>query len=205
MSVGLAICAMADLFQIEVLIESGTYNARSTDIFARYFSSDIPIHTMDIEIRQEATERLAPYPNVKQHEGDSRKVVLELLEMHKGKRIGVFIDGPKGRAAVRMAIDVLNSSDVAFVALHDMNKTEGDGKTPAGGRALFNTVMPFQITTDEPWFYKKYQSLDSSENKADTDQHLKWEPFSYSDTTTGEISRHLGSYGPTVGFTTLAI
>lgn len=203
MSEGLAICAMCDLFAVDMLIESGTYNGRSTDIFARYLPQACPIHSIDIEVRDEARRRLATHSNVTLHEGDSRSRMLELLG-DDAARVGVFIDGPKGRAAVRMAIDALNRPAVAFVAIHDMNRTRADGKRRARGRELFDAVMPLRLTTDEDWFVEAYQDLDVEEGGRDLSQRLQWAPYGYRDTETGIISRQLGSYGPTVAFAALA-
>lgn len=204
LSEGLAICAMCDLFDIDLLIESGTYNGRSTDVFARYLDPARRIHTIDIEIRQEARDRLQPWENVVLHEGDSRTRMLELIAEGGSDRVAVFIDGPKGRAAVRLAIDVLNQPAVCFAAIHDVNRTRADGVRPARARELFDAVSPLRLATDEDWFVDASGELDVGEGGRDLVQRLQWEPYGYRDTESGAISRHLGSYGPTVGFAVLA-
>lgn len=204
MSEGFAVCAMADLYKIDCLIESGTYNGRSAEIFAQYFDGHPSLNTVDIKIRKQAVERLSAYKNTTLYEGEGHQKILKLLSNMKDKKVGVFIDGPKGKKAVLLTLELLNHPEVAFVGIHDLHARNYDGQTRSICRRLFDAVIPLKISTDEEFFVDKYRKLDCSENGRDLDQGLEWRPYMFVDPETETCKRHLGSYGPTIAFATLS-
>jgi hypothetical protein len=199
-SEGFALCTMCDAFDVELLIESGTYNGRSTKILAKYLDEGQQIKSIDVSIRPEAKRALAPYPHVELLEGDSRQLLPDLLVRGSGRSTAVFIDGPKGRAAVRLALRALDHPDVRFVAIHDLHRTRYDGTGPSRGRSLMDSIHLVRLYTDEGWFVERYGALDEGETAPDLDQMIQWQPYQYVHPQTGEVIRRLGSYGPTIGF-----
>jgi len=69
LSEAFAFCAVCDLCGVNVILESGVYLGRSTEIWANYFP-DIPIFAVDSTLRNAARERLKRYSNVTLLEGD---------------------------------------------------------------------------------------------------------------------------------------
>ena len=199
LSEGFAFCAICDLLNIDMILESGIYNGRSTLIWAKYFGNEKLIKATDIKIRKEAKIRLKDY-NIELIEGDSRNIFPELLMKYRDKRIGIFIDGPKGNYAVKLAKKCLIFDNVAFVGIHDMHKTNIDGITPLRERVAMDNLKNMKFYTDELWFVKRYSGIDKEEGNPDEEQKLIWQPYEYLNTDTGKIERKLGSYGPTIGF-----
>ena len=55
--------------------------------------------------------------------GNSTQVFSQLMAAERqsrhGMRAGVFLDGPKGQAAVAWALELIKEADIRFVAIHD--------------------------------------------------------------------------------------
>jgi len=138
---GLALVSLIDLMGIEVLIESGTSVGQSTELLARFFTGRAKVITVDfgdvgpssgakpgVKPKYIACaanvslthKRLRQFGNVQALLGDSFKLFPQLLAEHRGKRIGLFIDGPKGPMAAQLCAKALKvSTDVRFCAFHD--------------------------------------------------------------------------------------
>uniref|UniRef100_A0A7S0A2I6 Methyltransferase domain-containing protein n=1 Tax=Pyrodinium bahamense TaxID=73915 RepID=A0A7S0A2I6_9DINO len=154
----LALLSVAHLLRVEVILESGTGTGRTAWFMGR-FLSDVKVVTVDLSGTgknssctkhvQAAHAKLATLPNVEAHIGDSFKAIPELMKKHKGKRIGLFIDGPKETAAVKLcAQSLLNSSDVKYCIFHDAKNS--------GRRILFRSLSQWGRTVAllccwQPW------------------------------------------------------
>ena len=193
MSEGLSICAAMDLYKIDMLIESGICNGHSTQIWLNY-DNNISIKAFDIKIKESTKKRLSLEKNLFMECGNSKVLVPEAIKNNTNKRIGVFIDGPKGVASLRLAEKCYLYDNVSFVAVHDLNAALG---LQTGFRSLANKLEAVSFFTDEVWFVDTYKDLDINEsNQHDTGD--VWEP--YKRTRNGVTYSLGGSYGWTVGF-----
>jgi len=196
LSEGFAFCAVADLFNLDVILESGVWNGRSTEIWAKYFLPEINITAIDIKLQKEAIKRLAPY-SVNLIEGDSHTLLCDCIRTFHQKRIGVFIDGPKGPAAIELGKTCLTFSNVAFVGIHDVHKLSYGKKNET--RIKIEKWPKVQFFSDEDWFVETYAGLDEGESQRDDEQRITWKPYELV-VDPGMSRRELGSYGPTIGF-----
>ena len=193
-SEGFAVCVMADLHKVDVLIESGVCNARSTVMWARYMPAG-EIVAVDWKLIGKARERLEPY-DVTFIEGDATNILPADIDLREGQRIGVFIDGPKGVEAVNLACRCMDYPQVAFVGVHDMaNLLHGK---PHAERAMLESAGWSQWFTDEEWFVNAYGELDEDESHLDIEQGTQWTPGFRNEL--GKSPIPLGSYGHTIGF-----
>ena len=190
-----ALCAVSDLCKADMLIESGTYEGRSAEIFASYLRH--PVFTIDVTMRDEARERLKRYQNVLQIHGSGLATIERLLDLFPSRRIGLFVDGPKGLNVVDWSHEILGRKNVVFAAIHDLHAESGGEPNPR--RLRFDELEP-AFATDEPWFVDAYASLDEGESDHhDEEQDLVWEPHRFR-RKDGTVQKELGSYGPTIGF-----
>ena len=199
MSEGFAFCAVADFLDVDAIFESGIYNGRSTQMWANYFPLEVNIVAIDKrDFRRAATNRLAPYKNVTLLRGNGPTELNKLIAKFPEKRIGIFMDGPKGRRGVGFGKEALKKSNVVMVAIHDMSKIKGNEVTD--GRPEFETWEMSKFLTEEEWFVKEYSWLDTEESQYDSGQKLTWHPYIIVSGKGKEFDRKLGSYGPTIGF-----
>lgn len=128
---GLALVSLAELAGVNILLESGTANGRSTEVMARYFKGhDVKVITVDIGSMghyacsanlTETHKRLKAFSNVEARIGNSLEIFPKLIDKYKDKRIGLFIDGPKGLKALELCKDSIKRSKVVkFCAFHDV-------------------------------------------------------------------------------------
>lgn len=190
LSEAFAFCAMGDLFGIDVVLESGIWLGRSTEIFAIYFAPKRVI-AIDISLKKVAVERLEQYDNLNLLQGESPIHIPELLKNPEFRKVGIFIDGPKEERAIKLASECLTHSKVLFVALHDTHKSKIKRRLRSLGYPLF--------FTDEEWFLKKYSRMDRDESQWDEEQRMKWVPY-YIVSKDKKPARVLESYGMTIGF-----
>jgi hypothetical protein len=189
LSEGFAVCAIGDMRNIDMFIESGIYNGRSTQIWAKYFDS-IPVIAIDIVLREETIKRLNEYKNIKLLEGDGVELVRKTINNNPSKRIGVFLDGPKSMAAIALARKIIKHDAVKYVAMHDLCRKRES-------RSIANSWKRIGFYSDEQWFVDKYSFLDKEESQRDSVQHTRWVPGKYLNDDGGD--KVLKSYGPTVG------
>ncbi len=152
---GFAFCALLDLFNIDMIIESGIAGGRSTEIFARYFKG--PIIAIDnadyygLKRFNETKLRLSRYQNVSCLNTDSIFAMPKLISQNPNKSIALFIDGPKGLKAIRLSQRCFAFSNVKFVGIHDQCKDS------------YHQMDRWEKTffyTDSHWFIEKYSHLD---------------------------------------------
>jgi len=94
-------CCVCDLLGVDLILESGTANGQSTEVFGTYLNKDIISIDFDkfYHQHQNTSQRLNEYENIKLVKGDSHKELPKLAEQNKDKKIAVFIDGPKWQEA----------------------------------------------------------------------------------------------------------
>ena len=121
-SEGFAVISEAKRLGVTMIIESGTANGGSTEMFARAFPN-MTIHTLDIDqyhIFDKTAARLRKCcPHVRPRRGDSSKIIPQLLRENAKQKTFVFIDGPKGAGAVKLGLECLKHRSVAALAIHD--------------------------------------------------------------------------------------
>lgn len=202
-SEGLAVCAMADLYGIDLLIESGICNGRSTEMWCRYFGDSLEAHTFDIyaidwELKSDVRKRLQRH-RIQLCRGDVHNFVHELMGQSL-RRIGVFIDGPKDQAAVDLAIKCMSYEAVQFVGVHDapLLSTSKRGRLGSTRAELELPGHRYSWATDADWFVDLAYRLDIGESHIDTEQGTKWTPYCRNEIHKPPVP--LGSYGYTVAF-----
>lgn len=94
------------------VIESGVYHGVSTRVFRAIW----PGAVSSIEYRP---EQMPPDLALTVIAGDGCVLVPKLVDVLRTERVGVFLDGPKGAAAVQLRQWCLRQSHVRVVAQHD--------------------------------------------------------------------------------------
>lgn len=130
-SEGFMLYALTRHFDLDVIIESGIRHGGSTEIWANCFP-DRKVIAMDwgkcwppqdgvgtSKMVEEAMERLKHHKNLEFMIGDSREIIPKLIEKYKDKKVGIFIDGPKGQVALEMCGEFIQKDNVYFTAMHD--------------------------------------------------------------------------------------
>ena len=191
MSEAFAFCGVGDLFDIDIVLESGIWLGRSTEIFASYFAPS-PVIAIDVALKKVMVERLKKYDNLTLVKGDGPEYIRRILKEPEIKRAGIFIDGPKESRAVQCAEVFLAYENVSFVAIHDAHKSKVK-------RMLILLKHPLFFTC-EKWFLEKYSKLDKGESQWDKQQGMMWVPHLIISRKGKDFNRNLGAYGPTVGF-----
>ncbi len=98
--------------QVETIIESGVKLGMSTALLRAAFSGEL------ISIDKEACQ--LPIEEVDFMQGDSRKLIPQILRQSAGRRVAVLIDGPKGAEAVKLMWLCLGWANVRLVGVHDL-------------------------------------------------------------------------------------
>jgi hypothetical protein len=197
LSEGLLVCAIADMLGVDLFIESGIYEGKSTEIWGNYFSN-IDVIAMDAVIREGVESRLSYLSNLKVMQGDGTIKIPQIVQAlaNKDKRIGVFIDGPKGEVAVNLAEKLIKKENVKFVAVHDCHKMSFGQVNYT--RIALEKHKGGKFFSDSQLFLEKFRCLDEGDiGQLDEEQQFRWYPGRL-DLENG-TSRDLGSYGPTVG------
>jgi hypothetical protein len=201
LSEGFAFCAMCDLFGVTAVVESGVCNARSTVMWARYLQGK-PLVGIDWKFTHEAYQKLQHFANVSLVQADATNTLLPEVRKLDEHSVGIFIDGPKGEAAVELAAECVRLDNVAFVGVHDMSWLLL-GK-PHAARAMLEAETGDKWFTDAQWFVDAYQDLDANESHWDNEQGTKWVPYFRCERDPEDKCTDLriprGSYGYTVGF-----
>jgi len=190
-----AVCAAARLLGVSAIIETGVYEGRSSLFWRRWFN---PAWSIDNSWRADCTERIKN-THITMIDGYAEHELVPLVA--SVGNVCVFIDGPKGQSAIDLAQRCLSHRNVAFVAIHDMHRDEVTGDTLNEARlALAATPLWPTWFTDNQQFVDHFAYLDYDYiGRLDEHQNLRWFPGCYRNAD-GLRVRHLGSYGPTVGF-----
>lgn len=146
-----AFTSFCRLHDVDVILESGVYKGFSTEVWSLFVGEVLAVDLFPHEpVLQAAQLRLSSRNNAKVMRGNGKTVLPQLIEQRPQQRIAVFIDGPKGELAIRLALKLREYPQVAFVAMHDM----GPYKSALRGYGAF-------FFSDEPWFQASYGHLDA--------------------------------------------
>jgi hypothetical protein len=110
-------------FESSLFVESGLQNGFSTRVLLSlinetYYGVDAQQHCRAADEIGEG--KTYPYPNFLFQCGNAFDHVEKFIKQAPDKNVSVFIDGPKGREAIRLKNQILNhNQNVAFVGLHD--------------------------------------------------------------------------------------
>lgn len=169
-SEGLALVSAMSLTNVDVMIESGTANGQSTEMMARFFEGT-PTQIITVDKNAEAdhidlnatADRLKHWTNVTFMRGDSHELIPQLLAEHKDKRIGVYIDGPKGPEGLKLLCETLASTaDVKFAAMHDLAPV-------AFSEELATAVVSWNHTVLHTWGTRWRQSFSHMDYQVNLD------------------------------------
>ena len=178
-----AFCAIANHLNIDLVIESGICNAGSTVIWAKYFLNMEPIIAIDVDIKQEAVDRLEPHNNVIIVHGNASVEMPSLIKKMPNARIALFIDGPKNARAVQLAKRCFEFPQVQLIGVHDMCKIFYGNQVCEGRKKMDEWSTESKFYTDEPEFVSLYKTLDGEDGLESNPKYV-----------------HDGiGYGPTVG------
>jgi hypothetical protein len=117
---GFIFCSLSVPYQLDNIFESGTMFGGSTYIWSTFFN-DIKVTTIDLFYRKDTVVKLYELGNVNYIIGDGITVLPNLVSLTTGKNCAVFIDGPKGVSAVKLAIYLYKYENVKLIGIHDMN------------------------------------------------------------------------------------
>lgn len=169
---GLAFCSMLDMCGIDMIIESGVAGGASTEIWAKYFSGKIYAIDSSLfygpERFAQTADRLRKYTNVELINGDSFFEMEKIIKKNLDKKIAIFIDGPKGKAAEVLAKKMFFYNNVIFAGIHDQNSRDGGHPMDGWEKSVF--------FTDSPWFVEKYSFLDRELDSPLLEEQLKNKP-----------------------------
>jgi hypothetical protein len=184
-----AVIGLAKELNLDLFIESGRARGFSTYILAKYLGTQgVEIHSFERRRDDDAIyaeTRLAGTPNLTLHYGDACTAIPALLRRNAGRRIGILLDGPKGRMALELLSECCMRSNVLVGFIHDMRRREAGA--PAKSRLLCEAYFPRAFYTDADEYVARYRHMD----QLMLDSHDSWRPHHKGD-------QHVGSYGPTL-------
>jgi hypothetical protein len=199
-SENLLICAACEIAGARAVIESGRFRGHSTKALAEFFhGQDVVIESVDLDkrtavevlglsgeeirdVHRYAEKELAPFPNVKLHYGNAFHLLGPMIRKYRdlNQKVALFIDGPKEKAAVDLAVSLLLKFDnIAVVMFHDC---------PQGGEFRKRLESFFQdcFFSDAEEFVGEFAYLDNSALGPN------WQPYQIE-------GKAVSSYGYTVG------
>lgn len=146
-----AFMAFCRLHEVDLVLESGVYRGFSTEVWSLFAKEVVAVDLFpSAEVLEAAQQRLRSRANVQLLQGNGKVLLPQLLDERPQRRAAVFIDGPKGELAIRLALKLREHPQVAFVAMHDM----GPYRASLQGHGAF-------FFSDEPWFQEAYGHLDA--------------------------------------------
>lgn len=168
---------------VPTIIESGRARAESTYLLSQLLPST-DIISIDSDLTSEdamfGKSRIDGIPNVETLDGKAKK----LLSSEIGKReenVGLFIDGPKGKEAIRLAKRLVKKhANISVIAFHDMH-SKVLGKSNASRHELDSSF-------DLVWFGDELHDDTDAQMNETTSLSTKWS------------SLGKGSFSPTVAF-----
>lgn len=107
---------------VDVILESGVKHGSSTHVLAAAFWGRI----VSIDRQFLPTFLRTRPPRVELVSGDATVLIPRLLSDLTGHRVGVLIDGPKGRPALTLKDACLQSLAVHVVGIHDVPPGRGE-------------------------------------------------------------------------------
>ena len=196
-----ALCVMIDLFGTDVYLESGIYKGQSLNIINNYFGSpDTDVVGIDINILDEISNSGLHYV-----EGNSVDVLPTMIKNDYDEwEVGVFIDGPKGWGALKLAEKVIDNDNVKFIGIHDsylpVNTKDDRYKFRKHLEDRYHTW-----STDDINFVREYNYLDNARWVEYLEEEqlggiLPYSKIKFQYNEDKYDSRLLKSYGPTITF-----
>lgn len=154
--------------QVEIMIEAGTCKGETAAMIARFFKgSGVEFYTIDNDFLQYeqksgwlslAQKRLRAINGtdgiVRMLRGDALIEIPPLLRRHRGRRIGIFMDGPPVDKAVLLCMKYMRVS-LEFCAFHDM----ATWWNSSAGR--FRDWDRIALLTDRRYWRRRFGALDS--------------------------------------------
>jgi predicted O-methyltransferase YrrM len=189
----LIFCLICKKTDCDTILESGRARGFSTKILSEYFSgTDVEIisieHKKGTEADRVAKERLADADNVSLRYGDSRELMPEIAD----SSTGILIDGPKGDGALKLAIQLLESVEIPFVAIHDLHKQTFH-------RDLSELIFTDSLYTDNRILVNATYHFDKKvETWMESEKIEWWNEVYYGPNQSGIDDER--SYGHTLGF-----
>ena len=166
----LAFIAMCKIHNVNTIIESGVRNGDSTEMWLKFFGSEIKLISVDLMQHKDdvnaAINRLSFYENLEFREGDGEKVVPQIVQsLPDNARVGILLDGPKEFGAMRIAKRCFDISDkVKFISIHDMGEGALAVSTKPTTRQSIDRLREwnnYTFCTDNQEFRNQHVNVDS--------------------------------------------
>jgi hypothetical protein len=147
---------LCELMGCSKVVESGRATGFGTEVLAKYFE-DNEVEIVSVEKKPDtenaaiAERKLGEYDGLDLRYGDSRTVLPSIVD----ESTGVLIDGPKGDDALVLALEILDTEDPLFVAIHDLHR---DTFYRDLSELLFNN----RLYTDDDLLVERFQEYDRS-------------------------------------------
>lgn len=139
-------CSIMAEVGVEAIVESGRANGHSTEIIARFFPNK---KFYSIDTSNEVTKDFSRYNNLELVTGDSTQIIGNYIK----EDCAVFIDGPKGEKALKLAKILLCNETVKVVFIHDLY-------SPSPERKVAEKAFENIIFSDDEKFVSKFSYLD---------------------------------------------
>lgn len=196
-SEGFAFCSFCISKNVNLILESGVYKGQSTRIWLKFFQN-IPVISVDKKLREEVKIEFKQIENSILVQDDAKSFFPSYISKNPEKRIGVFIDGPKGEEAIELLEKCFSFKNVLVAGMHDVHKISFE--KPNITRKILDDKNSVNFYTDNEGFIQRYSYLDSDKNMyGKGDEEVFWSPGKLKSKKLG-VLRNLGSYGPTVAF-----
>ena len=154
----LLLVSLAEAFGVSLVVESGRARGYSTYLLAKYFKAENPklnVISIDLDDTSEdakySEEKLKPFSNVSLVYGNANEVIEEQVT----EPCIVFIDGPKGDAAIKLAAELLQDDRVKAVLVHDLHRG-------VFTRDISELVFAEAFFTDDKSFVECFKDLDDN-------------------------------------------
>ena len=191
----LAVCSVIQNLDIDLVVESGRYKGQSTEILAKYFTGT-KTKIVSIEINKDENakyveNKLKNYSNLKLMYSDANYVIPKILAQHRGKRVAILFDGPKGEKATKIfERAICDFPEVIAGFFHDMRKSSERMANPV--RAIMENSFNRVWFTDDNEYVATFGYLDHAcLPKNNTITEHSWRPWM-------KGNNKIGSYGPTL-------
>lgn len=148
--------AVAEHFGVTHIIESGRARGHSTNLLAKYFSehSNTTITSIDLDKHsadaQYSESYLQKYTNLELRYGNAFTVLPQCIT----RDCIVFIDGPKGEAALNLTSQLLADTRVKAVLVHDLHQN-------VFPRTIAESIYQNTFFSDDPTFVEHFEHLDT--------------------------------------------
>jgi FkbM family methyltransferase len=190
----LGVCSVIQNLDVDLVIESGRYRGQSTEVLAKYFS-DTKTKILSIEINRDENakyveNRLKHYSNLRLMYGDANNVILKVLTNHRGEKVAILFDGPKGKEAIDIFKKVIcDFPEVIVGFFHDLRKPTKEMPNPH--RKIMENSFDRIFFTDDNEYVEHFRYLDQPCLPKSNIIIKHWRPWMKGD-------KKIGSYGPTI-------